>query len=269
MDKDSIPREIIVRLKDISTIDPDFDKNYATVFVQQDKKYVDVLVFNEENSYSVLTYNPESIVKFTMKSLKTSQIYGTSYIVLRILKDLKKRYAHVLPLDGRTYCHLDIGDRYRPNIKVEYQWKQLTNHHLLTLNTKQIDFDNSFIKEAKETDFNDAERSLREIKDQLVAALNDQLESDSEENQAHINALQTKMFEWIDKINQEKADMQAEVDKATNLLNRTKSIHNEEEAKTHKEADDIFSQGQSVSDSISTIDSHTEESRCKNLEVRK
>ena len=269
MDKDSIPKEIIVRLKDISTIDPSFDKDYAVVFVQQDKKYVDVLVFNEENSYSVLTYNPESMVKFTMKSMKTSQIYGTSYIVLRILKDLKKRYAHVLPLDGRTYCHLDIGDRYKPNIKVEYQWKQLTNHNLLTLNPKLIDFDTSFIKEIKETDYNDVDLNLKQIKDQLVEALNEQLENQSEENQVHINALEAKMQEWIQRINQEKADMQAEVDRATKLLNHTKSTYNNEESKVLKEVDDLNNQAHGIESSISTTDSNLEEARSNNLEVRK
>ena len=104
MEEDTpVPRELIVKLKDMTTIDTTFDKVYTSVFVQQDKRYVDVLVYTDENSYSVLTFDPESKVKFTMKNLKTAQIHGTSYFVMKALRNINKKYSHVLPLDGRTY----------------------------------------------------------------------------------------------------------------------------------------------------------------------
>lgn len=147
MEEDTVTKEIMVSLKDMQTLDPTFDKVYTAVFIQQDKRYVDVLVYTEVNSYTVLSFNPESTVKFTLKNLKTAQIHGTCYLVLRTLKDISQRYAHVLPLDGRTYHHLDIGDRKKPNIKMEYQWKNLTNEHLLQRNPKTLSFDNRLLHE--------------------------------------------------------------------------------------------------------------------------
>lgn len=102
-DSDTIPKEVIIRLKDMQTKNLVFEKEHYSVFVQQDQQHVDVLVFTDENSHSVLSYNPESIIKFTLKNWKTSQIHGTSYLVMRAIKDMRKNCVHVLPLDGRTY----------------------------------------------------------------------------------------------------------------------------------------------------------------------
>lgn len=253
----SVPKEIIVKLWDLNTLDNKFQKKFASVFVQQDRKYVGMLLFNQENSCKLL-FNPYSKVKFTLKNMQTSQIYGESSIVLRMLKDLKGKQGQILALDGSTIDEIKPHSGFKPNIELEYQWNPAPIDKGKLFDLGDID---SGLKEAWNT--------LRELVDQLLELLNEQLETDQDVNQQLIQYLETKIANQIQKITDEKEATVDHLHGARKTLEDTERAFADFEERDMKSVDEINNSVSQVENFIKMLEANSEEAKKKNLEIRK
>lgn len=253
----SVPKEIIVKLWDLNTLDDKFQKKFASVFVQQDRKYVGMLLFNQENSCKLL-FNPYSKVKFTLKNMQTSQIYGESSIVLRMLKDLKGKQGQILALDGSTIDEIKPNSGFKPNIELEYQWNPAPIDKGKLFDLGDID---SGLKEAWNT--------LRELVDQLLELLNEQLETDQDVNQQLLQYLETKIANQIAKITDEKEATVDHLHGARKTLADTERAFTDFEQRDMKSVGEINNSVSQVDNLIQTLEANSEEAKKKNLEIRK
>lgn len=253
----SVPKEIIVKLWDLNTLDDKFQKKFASVFVQQDRKYVGMLLFNQENSCKLL-FNPYSKVKFTLKNMQTSQIYGESSIVLRMLKDLKGKQGQILALDGSTIDEIKPNSGFKPNIELEYQWNPAPIDKGKLFDLGDID---SGLKEAWNT--------LRELVDQLLELLNEQLETDQDVNQQLLQYLETKIANQIAKITDEKEATVDYLHGARKTLADTERAFADFEQRDMKSVGEINNSVSQVDNLIHTLEANSEEAKKKNLEIRK
>lgn len=258
MDQDTKPKEILVKLMDITTVDKKFEKKYAAVYVQQDRRYVDMLIFNDENSFCKLVYNPYSKVKFTLKNMKTSQTLGSSNIVMRLLKDIKGKTTHVLPLDGQTYAEMDVQNGYIPNIELEYEWKLVTD--------KKKIFE---AKDKNDSGITEALERLKQLIAQLLDLLNQQIEGDKEMNQEFIQYLENKVALLVQRITTEEENVKTGLENSIRTLKETQSLNEQFEASTMESVDVTNNSIRKVDTLMAVLDSNIEEAKKRNLEVRK
>jgi len=258
------PKQIIVKLRDLNTKDKDFKKKFAAVYVQQDRRYVDMLIFNDDNSRCKLVFNPYSKVKFTLKNLKTSENYGHASIVMRLLKDIKGKKLHEIPLNGDTFGEFEKNHGYKPNIEVEYQWNEAKGQKTSNSMAGQGLGSGS----AKST-VEGASKELEETTKQIIEMLNEQSEIDSEQNQEFLQYLENTVMGLVESINDENQIIINNSKIAAEIHSNAVDLNNQAEQRDLQEVQELSEEDKKVTTLLNLFDSNIEEAKKRNLDIRK
>ena len=199
-------------------------------------------------------------MKFTLKNLQNNQVYGHSSIVMRMLKDIRGKQSHILPMNGNTYDKMGHDSQYKPNIELEYQWNSVSEEP----KSKEKKAQPVMIPGLK-----DAVNEFEECIKELINYLNDQLETEKEINEEFLEYLESRIANQIQKLTEEKDATIDQLNHARQVKENTDQIVATNEDEDFKKAESIDNESSQIDHLTTLIDANTEEAKKRNLEIRK
>lgn len=163
----------------------------------------------------------------------------------------------------------------KPNLKLEYQWKPLTNINLVQRTPKTIDFEEKIMNQEnimadpKPTNQEQTEDITSKQKDNLISGLNEEHQKHIQENEILNNKLQDKMAAWVEYVRNEKENADKALVPAEEHLENVKSLLDLEDKKLSKAAQLVEKEKNKVSNMTNILNKKIEEAKEQNLEVRK
>lgn len=174
-----------------------------------------------------------------------------------MLKDLKGKLIHVLPLDGKSYAEMEVHNGYKPNIELEYKWMASPKKD----------------KQWKPSATGDGAQLCQDIynqlKERLIALLNEQIKNDKIQDSEFSQYLEYKISTIIDRISKEKQSVLEGLDNANRTLIETEGLHDEYEQRDLQDAESVDLNTDRTQGLINLIDASIDEAMKKNVEIRK